>query len=559
MVGTTALERQQMGFKDWSIARRLFAANFVFVLLLTVGVGGAAFLDAKSRSYAQAGQRMVTLASSIADNPLVAQAATHANPSATLEPYALRVTADAGADFITIMAPDRTRWTHPNPAQLGKPYIGTIAPALAGTTFTETTAGTLGPSVRAVAPVMDAGGKVVALVAAGVTVSNLDVALNAQLPSIAGFAVVMLLAGTLASWLLGRYLRRVTLGWGPEQLARLFVYYDSVLHSVQDGLVLVDGQGDLVMYNDQAAVLLGIPTRREQPGTPKLSELKLTPSLEQLLTSGRSAKEELHLTDSHLLVVSQQPAVELGPARKGRQRLIGSVATIVDHTQLQALDDELRSSKTLADALRAQTHEHANRIHTMVSLLELGRTEQALDFATADLAMTQQLADNVLNTVDEPVISALLMGKISQAAERGIELRVHVDGQAGAGTLNAHDAVTVLGNLIDNAMDAADAGTTPRWVEVSLSTTADGTVLEVSDSGPGLAAEAAERLFHKGYTTKGSDGYGRGIGLALVQQAVRRLGGTLSVHSTPGAVFTVTLPPLHHPDETHQEEAQHGH
>lgn len=546
-----------MGTRNWSIARRLFAANLVFVLFLAAGVGAAAFFDAKARSYAQAGQRMVSLATSIADNPLVAQLAGEANPSTILEPYALRVTADAGADFITIMAPDRTRWTHPNPDQLGKPYIGTIAPALAGTTFVETTAGTLGPSVRAVAPVKDSAGKVVALVAAGVTVSNLDVALNAQLPTIAGFALVMLLAGALASWLLGRYLRRVTLGWGPEQLARLFVYYDSVLHSVHDGLVLVDGHGDLVMYNDQAAVLLGIPTRQEQRGTPKLSDLRLTPSLAQLLASGRSAEEELHLTDSHLLVVSQQPAVEPGHARKGRQRLIGSVATILDHTQMQALDDELRSSKTMADALRAQTHEHANRIHTMVSLLELGRTEQALDFATADLAMTQQLADNVLNTVDEPVISALLMGKISQASERGIELRVHVDGHGGGGTLNAHDAVTVLGNLIDNAMDAADAGSTPRWVEVSLATKAEGIVLEVSDSGPGLDAEAAERLFRKGYTTKGSDGYGRGIGLALVQQAVRRLGGSLSVHSHPGAVFTVTLPPLPHDAETHQKEAQH--
>lgn len=543
-----------MHFSRWSLARRLFAGNLVFLLLVTAVASTAVLLDARGRTYGQAGERMLSVATSVADSPFVEQAAAAPDPSALLQPYALEVMADAKADFITIMAPDRTRWTHPDPNQIGKPYIGAVDQALAGHNYTETTPGTLGPSVRAIVPVKDAGGHVVAMVAAGLTVSNLDVALNARLPAILGMALALLLGGSLLAWLSGRYLRRVTLGWGPERLGQLFVYYESVLHSVRDGLVLVDPRGELVMYNDQAAVLLGIPAPAEGQSAPRLSSLELTPSLAELLRSGRPAAEELHLTPAGLLVVSQTEAHAPGTGgRRGRPKVIGTVATLQDHTKIQALDDELRSSATLTDALRAQTHEHANRIHTLVSLLELGRTEEALSFATADLSISQQLADNVLSGVDEPVISALLMGKAAQASERGTALRIKVDAGSGS-TLSAHDAVTVLGNLIDNALDAAAEGAEPRWVEVSLETVPGSLVLQVADSGTGLDAEAAHRLLQKGYTTKGSAGYGRGIGLALVQQAVSRLGGTLSVRSAPGAVFTVTLPTTGPLDTTPQEE-----
>ena len=574
-----------MQLRSWSIARRLFVGNLLFVLLATAIVTAALYIDARDRSYGQAEDRMVSIATTIADNPLVLTAAGSPDPTALLQPYAQKVMAGARVDFITIMAPDRTRWTHPNPAEIGKPYIGSIEQALAGRTYTEITAGTLGPSVRAIVPVKDPGGTVRALVAVGVTVTNVEVALSARLPAVAGIALLLLLAGSIAAWLLGRYLRRVTLGWGPERLGQLFAYYESVLHSVRDGLVLVDRNGELVMYNDQAAELLGIEAPLEGRPAPRLGALELPESLEELLRSGRTARDEIHLSGSRLLVVSQEPARSPGTSpvaaigagseaasagaeartshaarfRKPRPSRMGTVATLQDHTVLQRLGDELRSTRTLTDALRAQTHEHANRIHTLVSLLELGRTEQALEFATQDLQLSQRLADEVLSSVDEPVISALLMGKAAQANERGIELRVQVDPDAQTSGISAHDAVTILGNLIDNALDAAGDGADPRWVEVSLraggatgagagrgATAGTGAtaalVLEVADSGAGVEQGVQERIMDKGFSTKLSDAHGRGIGLALVRQSVQRLGGTLVIGRRAGAVFTVTLP-----------------
>ncbi|TFC95164.1 MULTISPECIES: sensor histidine kinase [Cryobacterium] len=533
--------------RGWSIARRLFVANALLILAMTVFVGTAAFVDARNRGFVAAEERMLSVATAIADNPLVQEASRAAKPSAVLQPYAQAVTADAALDFITIMSPDRTRWTHPTESEIGRRYIGAIAPALAGEAFTEVTTGTLGPSVRAVVPVTDDDGTVLALVAAGVKTSNLSIALSARLPAVLAVALVLLAAGTVASWLLGRYLSRVTLGWGPEQLAQLFVYYDSVLHSVREGLVLVGLTGRVVLYNDQAARMLGLPPRpageeRASAAAPRrLDLLNLTPALGELLQSGRPAVDEIHVTDERVLVVSQKPALSPGNER-GKPAPMGWVATIRDHTDLQSMDTELRYMRTLSDALRAQTHEHANRLHTLVSLMELGRGAEALDFATKDLELSQQLTDDMIDSVDEPVLSALLMGKFAQASELGVLLTVEAAGTLAESGLSAQDLVTVVGNLVDNALDAAAGGEAPRRVQLSVTSTGTAVAIEVADSGPGVEPEAVTDILRHGYSTKEPGTFGRGLGLALVRQTVNRLGGILSIGCRDGAVFTVTLP-----------------
>lgn len=529
---------------EWSIARRLLVAHALSVVVLTTFIGTALFIDARDHGYDETETRVLSIATTIADSPLTLAATSSADPSALLQPYALSVTRDAALDFITIMAPDRTRWTHPNPAELGRDYIGSIAPALAGHPFTEVSTGTLGPSVRAVVPVINGDGTVVALVAAGVTTSNVTIALNARLPALLALALALLVAGSLMSLLLGRYLQRVTLGWGPEHLAQLFVYYDSVLHSVREGLVLVDPAGKLVLYNDQAARLLGIaPSEQHGPNeAPPLDELTLPHSLDELFRSGRPAHDEVFLTPTRVLVVNQEPALTSPTSARNKPTIIGHVATIRDHTDLQTLGSELQSMRTLSDALRAQTHEHSNRLHTIVSLMELGRTEEALAYATADLELSQQLTDEMVNSVDEPVISALIMGKSAQANELGIPLTVTASGTFSDSGLSVQDLVTVLGNLVDNALDAAASAPPPRAVQLAVSRTAETVVIEVADSGPGVEADAAERVWQLGYSTKEHAGYGRGLGLALVRQAVERLGGTLEIGRRDGAVFTVSIP-----------------
>ncbi|WP_026542466.1 sensor histidine kinase [Paenarthrobacter nicotinovorans] len=538
-------------FHSWSIARRLFVANLLFVLVLTAVFGAFSVVEARDRAYDNAGGRMLALATSIANNPLVLQAADSPDPSALLQPYAREVMDDADADFITIMAPDRTRWTHPRPEELGKPYIGTIDPALRGETFTEVTAGTLGPSVRTIAPVKDSSGNIKALVAAGVTVRTVDTDVAERLGVIGGIALVVLTFGSFASWLLGRYLRSVTRGWGPEQLAQLFAYYESVLHSVREGVILIDTHGKAVMYNDQAAELLGLgpsDADRSPDAAPRLSELPLDGSLRALFESGRPAHDEIHLTGPRILVVNQAPAVGPVPERSRQKPAVyGTVATIRDRTEIESLGTELQTMKTLSDALRAQTHEHANRLHMIVSLLEMGRTPQALEFATKDLELSQQLTDDMVASVDEPVMSALVMGKAAEAHERGVELEVRTSGNSGVRGLEIQDLVTILGNLLDNAIDAAAAGDFPRKVQLDVEAGPAAVEFTVRDSGSGINPGSIDDVLQYGFSTKSADGnprgsHGRGVGLALVRQAVDRLNGTMTISNPGGAQFQVVLP-----------------
>lgn len=531
----------------WSIARRLFVANLVIVLAFIAIGGTVAYLDARDRSYEEAGRRMTGVAAAIAASPLVLQAAETPDPSAVLQPYALEVMAGSGADFITIMAPDRTRWTHPRDEEIGNPYIGSIDAALRGEVFTEVTAGTLGPSVRTIVPVKDAAGSVKALVAAGVTVRTVDVALSGRLPTFLALGLALLLGGSVASWLLGRYLRRVTRGWGPEQLAQLFAYYESVLHSVREGLILIDTRGRVVMYNDQAAELLGLVPRGsgDDPAKPPaLSDLPLTESLKDLFESGRTAHDEIHLTGPRIVVVNQGPAQAPGSPGARRPAVFGTVATIRDRTEIESLGSELETMKTLSDALRAQTHEHANRLHTMVSLLELGRTREALEFATKDLELSQQLTDEMVSSVDEPVLSALIMGKAAEANERGVKLTLTTVGSASVAGLAVQDLVTILGNLLDNAIDAAADGDAPRRVELTVESDAEGLDIIVKDSGSGIDPAAVDNIFRHGFSTKAKGPFGRGVGLALVRQAVQRLDGTMTITGTDGARFHVFLPAM---------------
>jgi sensor histidine kinase regulating citrate/malate metabolism len=235
------------------------------------------------------------------------------------------------------------------------------------------------------------------------------------------------------------------------------------------------------------------------------------------------------------------------------QRDQGNVVTLRDHTDLQLLTGELNTTRGLAEALRSQAHEAANRLHTVVSLVELGRPAEAIEFATAELAVAQELTDRVVGAVSEPVLAALLLGKAAEAHERGVELTVTGDSRIDDGvlppTLTARDLVTVLGNLVDNAIDAAIEGAGPEGdtggarpaVGVTVRVDGDVLVLRVTDSGAGVDPATIEDVFRRGWTTKSE---GHGLGLALVDQTARRAGGTVGLGRTPGggADFTVRLP-----------------
>jgi len=519
-----------------SLAGQLLVLQALVVLAVVLTSTLVAYLDARHTVQRTAEQRTTAIVESLIHSPFVLAAATGPDPTAALQPYVEKVRLSTGTSFITVFAPDRTRFTHPDPAQIGRPYIGTIAPALAGRTFTETYAGTLGPSVRTTGPVVDGAGRVVALVSAGITVSTIGHDLTAALPGIAGTALATLAVGAAGSWVLSRRLRRQTRGLSPRSLTAMLDYHEAVLHAVREGLLLVDGDQRVLLANDEGRRLLNLDA---DPAGRSVDELGLPPDLTRILRLQERAVDEVVVTDTRVLVLNQAPA-------RPSDRSAGTVVTFRDHTELQALTGELDSVRAFAESLRAQAHEAANRLHTTVSLVELGRSQEAVDFATAELASAQRLTDRVIDGVGEPVLAALLLGKAATAHERGVLLEIDPVTAVGNTGIPGGDLVTVVGNLIDNAIDAALTGDPPREVQVALWVEGERLEIRVEDTGPGLSEEDVVLAFERGWTTKDSGGapcgLGRGLGLALVSQAVRRHGGTLSCRPGPGAEFRVSLP-----------------
>jgi two-component system, CitB family, sensor kinase len=539
--------RRERRPRTWSLATQLFLMQTVIILVVLVGTGLAAFFNSVAANEEAARDEVLGLARAVAAVPTIRDALVAPDPTAVLQPLAEQIRRDTATDFVVVMTTDGIRYTHPNPAQIGGRFRGTIAPAAEGGTVIEVYTGTLGPSVRAVVPVLDRG-EVVGLVAVGRTVDRVSREMTQQLPILAGTTVAALLLAGTGSWFVSRWLRRTTHDLGPAELSRMYRYYDAVLHAVREGLVLLDRQARLQLVNDEARRLLALP---DDALGRRVDEVGMAGTLGSVLAAGAPRTDEIFVAGDRVVVVNQAPATWAGVR-------LGTVVTLRDHTELRALVSELETIRAFADALSAQAHESANQLHTVISLIQLGRAEQALQFATQQLTEIQELTDLVLGGIGEPAVAALVLGKHAEADERGVDLTVAGDIDLPRGIVDPRDLVTIVGNLLDNAIDAAADGDRPRSVRLEARAVpgADGLgediKISVADSGPGVPPGATREAFLHGWSTKPKDRlYGRGLGLALVAQAVHRNRGTVDVTNDSGALFTVRLP---HPDRRVSEE-----
>ena len=518
-----------------SISKQVLILQLAVAVLLTALGITIAIQQARTTDFDHARAETLALAETVAAAPGTAAAVQSGDPTTELQPIASSIERSTSVDFIVIMNPAGIRYTHPNPDEIGKHYLGDTAQALAGHPFSEVYTGTLGPSVRSVAPIYNADHKIVGLVSVGITLERVSTIAGRQLPLILAIALGIVGLIGLGSWALSRRLSKQTLGLGPQEITRLYEHHDAVLHAMHEGLLVLDRRRRVLLANDEALRLLDRDATDDLSGR-TVADLRLDPALAELLASGRAAHDETHLAGARVLAVNQSRAL-----RDGRD--LGTVVTLRDHTELRALTGELDSARAFADALSASAHEAANRLHTVVTLIELERPQDAIRFATTELAASQGLIDRLLTAVGDEAVAALLLGKISQAAERGVEISIGEDTAAPDLAVPNRDMITILGNLIDNAVDAAAATETPHRVAVSLCAGAEDVRIRVSDSGAGIAPERADEIFTRGWTTKQEPGHG--IGLALVRHSVERNSGTIAVAADSvlgGAVITVTLP-----------------
>lgn len=504
----------------------------VAIILLSSLIGAAAAIwQASQELDRQYEQRSLAIAESVAANSIIQEALLTGDPSGTIQKTAQDVRRATGATYVVVTNRQGIRYSHPNPALIGKPVDEQPGTVLAGHTWVGVQTGTLGVSARGKAPIL-VQGQVIGLVSVGFLETAVWRQLMAELP---GFAVTLLLAlglGVAGSMLLASRLKRQTFGLEPYEIAGLLEEREASLQGIHEGAIATDSDGTITLANDEARRLLALPA--DAVGR-KVSHVLPQGRLLKFLAGGLNDEDEVLLAGDRVLVASRR-------AIRVRGRKIGHVATLRDTTELAGLARGL-GVDSLTDALRAQAHEFANRLHTIAGLVQMGRGDDAMRLIAQTSGVHQELTEALLERVGDPVLGALLLAKAAMASERGIELRVSDDTVMTRSTLDSEDLITLLGNLIDNALDAAASSTGERWVSVSVNEQDGELVIKVHDSGSGIPDGVHGQIFQEGFSTKSAPGRKRrGFGLALVRQVARRHGGEVTAVNAGGAVFMVRLP-----------------
>ena len=513
-------------------------ASVVGILLASTVVGFVLVtLSHRNELESDYQKRALAVAQTFAAMPSIREGVakpTRAN-LALIQMLANEVRHATGASYIVVIDRNRVRYSHPNPALIGQPVTEPVI-ALDGRDHLDVDRGNLGVSARARVPILApgrTGSLPIGEVSAGIPESKVSDQLLHELPSLLLYFACALAIGVAASLTLARRLKRSTFGLELDEIAALVQEREAMLHGIREGVIALDPQERVTLINDEARRL--IPLDGDPVGRP-ITEVVSHRRLSDLLTGALTGSDTVVVTDEHILVVNRMPV-----AKDGRE--LGAVVTLRDRTELEGLLRELDSVDALTDALRAQQHEFSNRMHTVAGLIELGDQEAAIRYALDVSGESAGRAEAIRERIESSELAALLLAKATVAAERGVELELTGDSHLVRTDIDANTMISIIGNLIDNAIDAAAAGTGPARVTVRLNTYEDAVTIQVSDTGPGVPTEFAGRIFADGFTTKGPDGRRhRGIGLALVHRLVSRAGGTITVDSSGATTFTVRLP-----------------
>ncbi|WP_172831888.1 sensor histidine kinase [Mycobacterium asiaticum] len=443
-----------------------------------------------------------------------------------LQTVASRVEQRTHVLFVVITNTQGVRLAHPHRDELGRKVSTDPAQVLAGHEEVRHESGTLGRSIVAKVPVLEPGtNRVLGMVSVGISTKEFDEQFSKNLRVLAPLGGAALLIGVVGSVALARRWRGMTLGLRPAEMAELVRTQAAVLHGIGEGVLAADETGSITFVNDEACRLLEIGTRLGG----RIDEIGLTPRVLDVFHAADAAPTLA--TVGHRIVVVSARKVQ----REGRE--LGTVLVVRDRTDVESLTRQLDAVQVMSTALRAQRHEFANRLHLLNGLLHTGHLEEGLAYLE-ELLGSGPLGVTVpgLDAIRDTHLQAFLAAKAAAAREAGVTLKIG-DNTWVSGRLElAVDVTTVVGNLIDNAIDAArTSANSTKAVEVELLQQDSTLHVTVADSGDGVATDFVDLLFTEGTSTKPDSGIpgGRGIGLALSRQISRALGGELWL-SSPG-------------------------
>ncbi|MFI1412514.1 ATP-binding protein [Streptomyces sp. NPDC020707] len=580
-------------FRRQTLAGEMLVLQLAIVVVVLVAVAAVSLRQSATTFNRVEGRRVMALAEQLAATPLTRSLLLRPAPQQALAPLVNSTQTQSGVTSVTVADADGRIVSSTDPTAIGgRLSLGAGVADGRGWSGSLTLRGSR--ELVAQVPVLGATQENLGEPLGTVMIGEADPTVWQRLSGASSYLLAYLgIAsglGLIGSWLLARHVKRQTLGLEPREIAGLAEHREAMLYGIAEGVIALDPQHRLTLANDMGRRLLDLPA--DCVGR-SLADLGIEGRLRDVLAGDRKGeggeRDEVVVLHGRVLVMNRMTVAKDG-------RPLGSVTTLRDRTELAELEREIGSFRSSSELLRAQAHEFANQLHTISGLIQIGEQDEVVRYIRALSRRRQSLDVTLSRRVRDTAVAALLLAKSSLAAERKVSLRI-----SDATALDrltpedAADVATVVGNLVDNAVDAAAAATGrdphgddphgremqgddphghdphgrevpgrealgsregplgreapvghEAWVEVELRQDASSVEIVVRDSGPGVAPELAREVFSHGFTTKAAQEGERGIGLALTRLVCERHGGEISVTNTPdGAMFTARMTVSH--------------
>lgn len=475
------------------------------------------------------------LARTVALTPVVREALQNGE-TADVQQYVESLMYETDVQFVVVMDMDGIRYAHPERDKVGEHFVGgDEVNVLQGQESTSTSEGTLGRSLRAFTPVYSAESEQIGAVAVGISLEVVESALQANQSNLLIGTLIGLAAGLIGAVLLSNFIKKTLFHLEPRAIARLLEERSAMLQSTIEGMIAVDADGKITLVNKSAQTIFNRAGLPPKPEGVDVEAYMQNSRLRHVLKSGKPEYNEEQTLNGLTIVVNRVPV-------RMNNQIIGAIATFRDKTEMKQLAEQLTGVKTYASSLRAQTHEFMNRLQVILGMLH------AKEYAKVE-AYVEQITGNQLAEVNhltgklkDPVLAGLLLGKKSHARENGVELQLVISSeiQLIEEEQVALELTTILGNLIDNGVDAT-MDRDNSLVRVTLFVLDDDLIVHIYDNGPGIKQPIAESMYERSFSTKGKN---RGIGLALVKQSALNIGAALTVQTDTenGTTFSLFVP-----------------
>ncbi|MFP7296289.1 ATP-binding protein [Neobacillus niacini] len=482
------------------------------------------------------GRLALELSKTISLMPTIIDAFQTSHPPKMIQPIAEKIRKETGAEFVVIGNTDGIRYSHPLNTKIGQKMTGgdNERALVQEEYYISKAEGTLGPSIRGKSPIFNHQGEVIGIVSVGYLLEDVNQQILNNLKRVLIVSFFALLISLLGSMLLGRNIRRDTMGLEPYEIASLYKQKNAVLHAVKEGILAIDSDGYITMMNQQAKRLLQL-----QGSVRNMKVDGLFPSnyLFEVLRTGNSQSDREMVWNDKTIIVNSTPIID-------ENGIKGVVASFRDKTEIEQMLNTISEVKRYSEDLRAQTHEFTNKLYVLLGLLQLGEHNEAIKMIQSETQTLQFQNSVVFNQIKDPKVQAILLGKLGKASEKKIQFEVISDSYLDSlpPHIKLSNLIVILGNLIDNAFEAVYECETPT-VRFFVTDIGRDIIFEISDNGKGISDEDFPLLFERGYTSKtGTEP--RGFGLSNAEEAVLELNGIIEVQSSKenGSVFTVYLP-----------------